>query len=95
MKYVLLVIYYSILSTLSINLEKPKICINCKFFKKHFLVSDKYGQCTLFPVIRVTNENYLVDGVKPFKDIDYEYCSILRKYDDRCGKDGKLFEKKN
>jgi hypothetical protein len=46
----------------------------------------------MFPIVE-NDEYFLVDGVKRKKN-DYNYCSISRLYDEMCGKDGKLYEKK-
>ena len=64
------------------------LCINCKFFKSDSI--KKYGKCELFPII-IENKYYLVDG-KIDQINDYEYCSVARKYQDMCGKEGKLYE---
>jgi hypothetical protein len=43
----------------------------------------------------VENDDYfLVNGIKNVKPSDYHYCSVSRLYDEMCGKDGKLYEKK-
>jgi hypothetical protein len=70
----------------------PKLCINCKFFKGTFLM-EKYGTCSLFPKVS-EDDSFLVTGVKKNKRIEYDYCSIVRKYNPDCGPDGKLFEKR-
>ena len=71
---------------------KPNLCVNCKFFKKEFFLSDKFGKCSLFKVV-YENDDYLVNGKNEPKKIDNYYCSIARKADTMCGKEGKLFEK--
>jgi hypothetical protein len=40
------------------------------------------------------NTDFLVNGRNTNKPPDYYHCSIARKYEDMCGKDGKLHEKK-
>lgn len=87
MKFVL--VFHFILSVLSLE---PKLCVNCKFFRGE-LFRDEFGKCLLFPK-RNDVDYFLVNGVKPSKKIDYEYCSIIRSYDPTCGKEGKLFERK-
>ena len=37
------------------------------------------------------SEDFLVTGIQ---NIDYNYCSIARKYDYMCGKDGKKYKNK-
>lgn len=51
----------------------------------------KFGKCTQFPIITY-NTDYLVTGIKD--NTQYQYCSIVRQYDDLCGKEGKLYEGK-
>jgi hypothetical protein len=74
----------------------PKFCIYCK----HYIPSDtgtEYGKCKLF----FTENNlkldtdYLVDGISREEDKDYMYCSIIRGDEERCGKNGFFFDKKN
>ena len=94
MNYILIFIYYSILSTLSVNSTKPKLCIDCKFFRNDFFAGSSFGKCSMFPIQKDHNEYDLVTGAKRFTTHDYSYCSTSRKFDDMCGKDGKLYEKK-
>ena len=96
MNSILIVIYYySILSVFLVNSTKPKLCINCKYFKNDLLSGSSFGKCILFPIVtKDENSDYLVNGIKSAEKVDYNYCAIVRKYDDRCGKDGKLYEKK-
>jgi hypothetical protein len=72
---------------------EPKLCVNCKFFKKELFQDDKFGKCSLFPKVNEV-DYFLVNGVKQLKKIDYQYCSVIRSYDPTCGKEGKLFERK-
>lgn len=89
MKY-FLIIFYSILSAFLADPIKPKLCINCKFFKNNFILGSELGKCSLFPIIE-NNDYFLVNGMKKF---DYKYCSTLRENDNYCGKDGKLYKEK-
>jgi hypothetical protein len=93
------IIYYNILLsflatyTTSIKpttLIKPKLCIDCKFFKKGLFDANKFGKCSLFPI--KDNDFFLVDGI--VKSSEYNYCSISRKYENMCGEEAKLYEKK-
>lgn len=54
---------------------------------------DQFGKCLKYPIVNDI-DYFLVTGVKPSKKIDYNYCSIVRKYNPECGPDGKLFEKR-
>jgi len=96
----MLLVFYLLLSAVSMgpkrvlnhphqgSYENPKICIHCK----HFIhsVSDRYGKCAKTPIVE-TIDPYLVTGVLT-KHKDYEFCSIVRKYNPACGPQGKLFE---
>lgn len=92
MKY-FLIIFYSILSAFLADPIKPKLCINCKFFKNNFIVGSAFGKCSLFPIFE-NNDSFLVNGINQIKKIDYKYCSILRENDNYCGRDGKLYKEK-
>ena len=93
MKYILLIICYNILSIFSAYEIKPKLCIDCKFFRKEFFKNNKYGKCSLFSIEEENNNKYLlVDGTK--MKSEYEYCSVARKFKSMCGPEGKLYVKK-
>lgn len=96
MNYKYLILYYGILSSLSCTIIKPKLCVDCKFFKGNFLYGNTFGKCLMFPRedLDYDETNYLVDGIKRNKRVDYSYCSTSRKYESMCGKEGKMFEKK-
>ena len=80
-------------SLFSTNAQKIKFCINCKYYKKEFLSSNKFGSCLLHPIVK-ENNYFLVDGSKNNLPTDYHYCSVARKNLDMCGPDGKQYEKK-
>lgn len=91
MNYIwILINCYSILSTGAI---KPNLCINCKHFRYDFFTGKQFGKCILFPKVEEKNTYYLVNG-QDNKPTDYHFCSIARNYNDMCGIEGKLFEKK-
>jgi hypothetical protein len=90
MKCILL--FCSILSIFAFD-PNPKLCINCKHFKKNFWMEKKFGKCTLFP--RENNsKNHLVDGKHDIQIDDYFYCSTARSFDSMCGETGIFFENK-
>lgn len=98
MKYIFILIHFYIIPTFSENI-KPNLCVNCKFFRKEYslLSSNKFGKCSAFPEVNKSNnddEDYLVTGIKYNKPKEYTYCSIARKYDSMCGKEGKYYEEK-
>jgi hypothetical protein len=96
----------TIFSACSFIQNRPNICINCKYFTyKHnntdkandTKVSDskvpnakvtdaKYGKCSYFSKVE-NNIEYLVSGHS-----EYEYCYIARKYEDMCGKEGRMYK---
>ena len=94
MKYTLLIIYYNIyiLSIFSENLIKPKLCIDCKYFKKDFFIDNKFGTCSFFPIEK-EDDYFLVDGIRT-KKTEYMFCNVARKIHDMCGEEGKFYEKK-
>ena len=94
MNYFFLIINYLIVATVSTNLDKPRLCIDCKFFTNNFLTDSDYGKCSLF-VRENRIDKYLVNGIKKIPDIDYYYCSTARNFDTMCGKEGTFFEKKS
>jgi hypothetical protein len=94
MKYIFIIICSIIYSTYSFKQTKPKLCINCKFFITDNN-TDKFGKCSLFSR-EPFNDTILVNGIIENKDIDYFYASIARstKYNDMCGKEGKMHVRK-
>jgi len=80
--------FYFILFNILSLIEKPKLCINCKYYKNNFLFQDPdYGKCSLFT--RKINDN-LVTGITNYNK-DYYYCSTAREFDNMCGKDAKYY----
>ena len=93
MTYLFLILLSILLSPFSaskLTPNKPKLCIDCKFFKKD-LFSNKYGKCSMF-IIKDDNKSFLVDGIDRTR-IEYQYCAVARKYDYMCGEEGKLYVK--
>ena len=93
MTYLFLILLSILLSPFSaskLTPNKPKLCIDCKFFKKD-LFSNKYGKCSMF-IIEDDNKSFLVDGIDRTR-IEYQYCAVARKYDYMCGEEGKLYVK--
>lgn len=93
MTYLFLILLSILLSPFSaskLTPNKPKLCIDCKFFKKD-LFSNKYGKCLMF-IIEDDNKSFLVDGIDRTR-IEYQYCAVARKYDYMCGEEGKLYVK--
>ena len=65
MKFIFMIFYFSILSTIFANTVNPKLCINCKFFKNNLISSSQFGKCLLFIEAKNKNEDYfLVNGKK-------------------------------
>lgn len=93
MKYIFLIIQLNLISAFLPKTTEPNLCVNCKFFEKEFLMGNDLAKCSLFPR-KERNDDFLVDGIKRNKKIEYSYCSVSRMFDDMCGKEGKLFQKK-
>jgi hypothetical protein len=95
-----MIIFYNFLTTFSCsNLIRPKLCVNCKYFiKGNFFSGNKFGKCSLLPIPtpEKINIDFLVDGFGSLEDKkkDYYFCSTSRKFDDLCGKEGKLYKNK-
>jgi len=80
----------SIFSRFLTNKITQKLCINCKFYRKDFLLTSEFGECTFFPKEKYSYY-YLVNGKN---NIEYHYCAVSRNDDTMCGKEGKFYEKK-
>ena len=94
MKCFFIIYYVNLLIFLS-NSTKPKLCINCKFYKNDFIFSNSFGKCSLLVKNNPTDDyDFLVDGIKRRKNPEYYFCSVARTFDNMCGKDGKLYEEK-
>lgn len=94
MNYLFLIICSILLSghisSIKITPNKPKLCVDCKHYTKDFF-NNKYGKCSLFTT-EDDNKAFLVDGIDRTR-IEYQYCSIARKYAHMCGEEGKLYVK--
>jgi hypothetical protein len=95
MKYILVCIFYNILSIISANQNIPKFCIDCKFFKNNFFTGSEFAKCSLFPIEKDNTDDFLVNGYKKNNKVDYNYCSVVRKYEHLCGKEGKFYKRKD
>ena len=80
---------YFLLFIIYVNAEN--FCINCKHFKQSFMSHPDFAKCKVFPREVDNKINYLVLG--PQKT-EYNYCSIVRQYENMCGPNGKYYEKK-
>lgn len=87
-KNIFVIIYSIIIPIFSLNEIAPKLCVNCKFFMKNFIIGNEYSRCSLFPKTE-PDIDYYVTGNK--KESKYQFCSIARNYDDMCGKEGKKY----
>jgi hypothetical protein len=89
MNYIIIIFCAIILPIISLKQNKPKICINCKYF-----ITDnntnKHGRCSLFPK-KETKITFLVNGIN---EEDYHFCSIARDLNNMCGEEGKHYKKK-
>ena len=95
------VVYYKMMSILFTMfpllaqsiVNSPKLCVNCKFFKKDFFSTTEFGKCSLFPLEKGIDK-YLVNGKIKNEPTDYTYCSIARNRDSMCGPEGRFFVRK-
>lgn len=78
MKYLFIFISYIV---------SPKFCIDCAHFIPH-RADNQFGTCKLFPITPI-DDTYLVSGKIKEEEIQYNFCSIARKYSDMCGQPGK------
>ena len=97
MKYLFIILFYStFLSIFSFEHNKPKLCINCKYFIKNIHNDNdndnEFGKCSLFPRVEEDNE-FLVTGIHKNKNINYYYASTARSTN-MCGKEGKMYKRK-
>jgi hypothetical protein len=92
MNYIILIFYSIILPIISLKQDKPKLCINCKYF-----IADndngKFGKCYFFPKQNEKNY-YLVNGINHINEDEYFYCSTSRDTNSMCGEEGKYYKKK-
>jgi len=88
-----MIIYSILLSPFSASQIRPKLCIDCKFYKKDFFTFSEFGKCSLFPK-EGDNDYFLVNGNKKNNNIEYYYCNTARNSDNMCGEEGKFYEKK-
>jgi hypothetical protein len=92
MKLIFSLLTLLFLQVLSFKEIKPKLCINCKYFITDN-DTDKYSKCLRFPR-EETNFSELITGIHHKDEDNYVYCSIARKFDDLCGKQGIMYKKK-
>jgi len=91
MKYISFIFYFT--SIFYCNSTKPKLCIDCTFFRKEYFTVNKFGKCSLFPKDE-KNSYYLVDGNNKKNKPEYYYCSVARDYTDMCGPEGTQYIQK-
>jgi hypothetical protein len=83
------------------SLQSPipttRLCKNCKFFLPNdpfFGIGNEYSKCALFVNVQ-DDDHSLVTGKKSNPKTEYRYCSIARKYEYMCGKEGKFYKRKH
>ncbi len=72
------------------NIIESKFCVNCKF---HITADELlYSKCNLYQKFTKSAQiNYLVTGQNSSEEIDYNYCTIARQFEDMCGKNGSKY----
>jgi len=74
---------------LLVDSNKPKFCINCKYFIKPPGGLNEFAKCSLFTL---ENPKYLIDGVH--RNSNYRYCYTAREFDNLCGKNATKYKKR-
>jgi hypothetical protein len=95
MQVVILTLFYTFLSCVSLQL---KFCVDCKFAINNMDLDNKFMRCLLFPKSDEIINEILVTGVIEdtwLSEKDYIFCSTARKFEHRCGKEGKMYKKKS
>ena len=96
-RYLTLINVYSMKSSTSLKPPTPNFCVNCKFFKPDipFFFNKEFGKCKQYPkIIDEVDSNFFVTGIKRKQKIEYQYCSIVRGNENKCGQEGKFYEEK-
>ena len=68
----------------------PKLCIQCKFYMKPLFTRNEFGKCSLFVLKKDIDTDFIITN----NNTEYNYCSIVRKYDYMCGEEGKFYQNK-
>ena len=77
--------------------SEPKFCVNCKHclpsegYKLYDSRSLEFAKCLANPR-EIKDDSYLITGVPKPKVIDYQYCSLARQYDGKCGPNGSMYD---
>jgi len=76
--------------TKDINKNFDRLCINCKYFIKHWAPYDEENDHTNYGKCKIFGEMNLITG-----DTTYDYAKLVRNDESQCGLSGKLFEKRS
>jgi hypothetical protein len=82
-----------LLSLFSASQTGPKLCIDCKFYRRPFFSSTDFGKCSAF-IKEYHDDYFLINGVSSSKKTDYYFCSTSRNFEDMCGEEGRCYEQK-
>jgi len=97
LQFVLDIFYFTnLFASLQPPIPTTKLCKNCKFFLPNnpfFGIGNEYSKCKLFAELQ-DDDNFLVTGKKANPKTKYKYCSIARKYEYMCGKEGKFYKRR-
>jgi hypothetical protein len=81
MKYIFTLLNLLFLQVLSLDVIKPKLCVNCKYF-----ITDndtgKFGKCSFFTKKSKIDFYMMVNGISENNNIEYYYCATARNCDD-------------
>ena len=89
--------FFSFSTFFIVESYKPKFCMNCKYLLRDNIYPDDltFAHCAKFPRKEDNDIKYLISGDKITAVESFHYCSTLRKYDDKCGKEGKHYKLKS
>ena len=103
----LLILFISFLLGTTSLPPPAKYCVNCQFFllknnnplNSNLENNPHFGKCSLFPKIEKddTNNNktnILVVGEEKIDNLDFQYCSTARSFNDMCGTSGRFYKEK-
>uniref|UniRef100_A0A6C0HTZ6 Uncharacterized protein n=1 Tax=viral metagenome TaxID=1070528 RepID=A0A6C0HTZ6_9ZZZZ len=93
----LIILFVTILSCHSLQVENIKFCINCKYFKIKLGNSYnelEYGKCLKFPkkLNPPITPEYLVTSIPKESILEYSYATTARQLEYMCGEEGKFYE---
>ena len=89
--------FFSFSPLFLVECYKPKFCMNCKYFLRDNILPDDltFAHCAKFPKKDENEMEYLITGEKNKEVESFHFCTTARRYDDKCGKEGKHYRRKS